>query len=533
MKTFFRINLAIFCLFSFSVLYPEQTIQEKTEKFREETAQKKSNTPVKKIDYLSLKEAILIALSNNVNLKNLEYELVKSDTGLLKSQSKYSWRVLGGLDSQKSVLPFNQLNLLSGTKTQNDKITIGLEKIFITGTYFKLEASSTRFDSNAFEDPSTTPSGFRALGIPPLYTGAITATLSQELLKNSFGFQDRNNERILENQAAITRDELVYKLSGSVVQTLVDYWGFSVADAALKAYEKLLSNAKNVRDLTRQKQNIGLAEKFEINQWNALVAQAENQMEKAKVDREEAKRKLIRAMGLSTDSDVTGAGELFDNPPDMNFEKDLEFAFKNRIDFKNLQRRKQIVELTIKNAENSALPSLTASGSYASKGQTLVSPQENYINQSSGIPSFKFEERAGQLKMVYPIADRGVRATIRDAHISMRQTLLSEDDLKKEIRDEIRTRISSVEANHKILKNSAQSFKDAESYYNGILSSFRKGRFTAVAVKNALDTVVQNQLQWTQAKINFNIDVLRYELSKNSLFEKFKIDVNSLVPDVN
>ncbi|MBE7412318.1 MAG: TolC family protein [Leptospiraceae bacterium] len=532
MKVFFRICCVLLYILSYGV-FSEDTIQEKTNTLKEKISKEEKKAPTKKIDFLSLKDAIVTALSNNVNLKNIEYELVKSDSNLLKSQSKYTWRVLGGLDSQKSVLPFNQSNLMTGTKTQNDKISVGIEKIFITGTYFKLEASTTRFDSNAFEDPSTTPAGFRVLGIPPLYTGAITATLSQELLKNSFGYQDRNLEKILENQAAITRDELIFKLSGSVVQTLVDYWGFSVADAAYKAYEKLWNNAKNIRNLTRQKQNIGLSEKFEVNQWSALVSQAENQMEKAKVDREEAKRKLIRAMGLSTDSDVTGAGELFDNPPEMNYEKDLEFAFKNRIDFKNMQRKKQIVDLTIKNAENSALPSLTAMGSYSSKGQTLISPQENFTNQNSGIPTFKFEERVGQLKLVYPVADRGVKATIRDAHISLRQTLLSEEDLKKEIRDEIKTRISSVEANHRILQNSIQSYRDAESYYNGILSSFRKGRFTAVAVKNALDTVIQNQLQLTQAKINFNIDVLRYELAKNSLFDKYKIDVNSLVPDVN
>ena len=74
--------------------------------------------------------------------------------------------------------------------------------------------------------------------------------------------------------------------------------------------------------------------------------------------------------------------------------------------------------------------------------------------------------------------------------------------------------------------------KEAESYYNGLLASFRKGRFTAVAVKNALDTLVQYQLQEMQAKINFNINLMRYELAKNSLFKKFDVDLDKLLPVV-
>jgi hypothetical protein len=57
------------------------------------------------------------------------------------------------------------------------------------------------------------------------------------------------------------------------------------------------------------------------------------------------------------------------------------------------------------------------------------------------------------------------------------------------------------------------------------------GRFNALAVKNALDTYVQNQLQEIQARINYNINLMRYDLSKNALLDKFEINVDKLVPE--
>jgi hypothetical protein len=106
---------------------------------------KKVEKPTTKLK-LSIKEAIQRAIEFSPEVKNTSFELVKTDSGFLKSESKYSWKIIGGVDSQKSALPDNQLNFFTGTKTSTDKISGGIEKVFNTGTYFKTEISSTRFD---------------------------------------------------------------------------------------------------------------------------------------------------------------------------------------------------------------------------------------------------------------------------------------------------------------------------------------------------------------------------------------------------
>jgi outer membrane protein TolC len=490
--------------------------------------------PKEKIS-LTLKEAVQKAIENSPDVKNNTYELAKADSGFLKSQSKYSWRLVSGVDSQKSVLPFNRNNIFSGTKSTTDKIYAGVEKIFQTGTYFKVEASTVRFDSNAFEDPfknAVSGVGF-PLAIPPLYTGAITVVLSQDILRNSFGVQDRNIQAILEQQSEIAKLDLSYKISNLIVETMVSYWSYQVSDSSLKTYNQLMNNTKNIRNLTIQKTGLGLSENFEINQWNALLSQTESQLEKTKLEREEAKRKLIRILNLPQDSEL---GEITDLktelPTGMDYEKDLEYAFQNRSDWKIVNIRKDIANRSEQNANDNALPSVKVNLVGSSKGQTLVSPQSNFTDTEYGVLSRKYFEATANIKVTYPIGDQGVKADIRDAKISQMQVKIQEDDLRREIMDDVRIKHDTVIISHKILQNAIKTKKQSEAYYAGLYNSFARGRFNAVAVKNALDTLVQNQLQEIQAKINFNIDLLRYEIAKNSLLQTYDVDVEKILPKI-
>lgn len=474
-------------------------------------------------------QAVQYAIENNPQIRSARYDLQKTDSNYLKSQSKYTWRALAGLQASKQKQPFNQQNIFTGTKIHNDTISAGIDRMFETGTYFKIEGSTTRFDSNAFEEAATTPASFRSLGIGPLYTGKLGIVLSQELLKNSFGIQERNNQEMLKLQSKMAKNQVSYQISGLVVETLINYWQYLIQDESVKTYERLLKNTRDIRNLTYRKMNLGLAERFEINQWNALLSQAQSQVEKTKLSKEEARRKLLRTLNLPETTIIDNPKGLQEElPEDLNYQKDLEYAFANRSDWKNLKIQAEMAQLSEENAKNQAMPSLKATVSYGYQGQNLESPQKNFTDSKAGIPSFKYSEGSASLNLVYPINDPGVKVGIRDAYIQKKQVALSQQDKRREIEDEIQIRLDSVKTSHKILKNAIQTRKSTERYYYGLLSSFRRGRFTAVAVKNALDSLVQNELSEMRSKINFNIDLLRYDLAKNSILPRFGINEEKL-----
>lgn len=488
-----------------------------------------------KVSKLSIREIVQRSLEFNPSVRNTKYELVKYDSNYLKSQSKYSWRVVGGADINQGKLPFNQAQFFSGTKTQTNKYSLGLEKVFSTGTYFKIDASTQRFDSNAFENQFTA-GGFRAFGIPPLYTGAITATISHDLIKNGLGavfgngLTEMNTQELIKKQTEINKQELSSRLSTSIIQSLVDYWAFAVSDSSVKTFEKLLQNTKNIRDLTKQKTAIGLSDGFEINQWNAIYQNTESQLEKAKLERDELKRKILRTLNLTSDSEIGETSDLTEElPKELNYEKDLAYALSNRADWKNMKTRKEMADLAMKNAKNNALPSLVVAGSYAYTGQNLVGPADNFTDSFNGVMTGKYRTLNANAKLNYPINDPGVKVEFRDAKILEKQASFLEEDLKKEIEDDVKFRIESVIISHKILQNAIKTKKDSENYYTGLYNSFRSGRFNALAVKNALDLLVQNDLSEIQARINYNINLLRYEVAKNSLLSKYDINVDAIV----
>ncbi|EMO62800.1 outer membrane efflux protein [Leptospira borgpetersenii serovar Pomona str. 200901868] len=484
----------------------------------------------KNVLHLTLKDAVNHVLEKNITIQNAKMEYVKADGGELKNESQFTWNLIGGITIFKTTLPNNRNNIFLGTKQSQDKLSVGIEKNFKTGTYMKLEASTTRFDSSAFEDPRTTPSSLAILAIPPQYTSALTITLSQEILKYSFGKTQKEREAILRQNTVIKREELIYILSQLVVQTLIQYWSLNIYDSNVKTLQDLESNTRNIRDLTTRKRNLGLSEGFEVNLWNSILSQTAGNLEKAKVSRKEAERNLIRILNADPSSKIEGVTDLQENiPTDFNVEKDYIYALEHRTDLKNLRKQREIAELNLKIKEAEDMPSLKLSGAYSTRGQNIVSPQQNVMDTNRGIASFKYPEAYAGFQFSYPLWDKGIKADIRNAKLDVENLEKKEVELKLSIKEELENRYATILAGKDILEGAKKRREEANKFYRGLSERFRQGRFTAVAVKTALDNVIQSELQVAQAKIQLNIDILRYELAKNHIFEKFGVNVNDII----
>ena len=486
-----------------------------------------------KVLRLSLKDAVKKVIETNATVQNAKFEILKADTPIYKNESKFTWKIIAEVAKSEVKLPYNQNNFLSGTKLQTDKLSAGIEKQFSTGTYFLAEVSTIRFDSNALENPLTTPAAFAFLGVKPLHTGAVSVKLSQELLKYSFGRTEKTKEQILRTQSAIQQDTLIFQLTQLVTQTLVEYWSLSVADSAVLTYERLLENAKSISKLTARKQAIGTAERFEQSQWNSVVANVESQVERTKLDRDDAKRRLQRILGVDSQTEINGVTDLVEVIPEINLEADIKYALENRIDLKNLKRQKELAKLGLSVAEDEDMPSVKISGTASSRAQSLLSPQDNYyLGNYNGIRSWKYPEYRADVTLSYPLWDQGVKTTIRDSQINIKEITDQEAALTREIEDELRTRYEAIKSSYSVLLTAKRTEEETKKFYDGLVTKFIQGRYSALAVKNALDAFTQAQLVGFQAKVNFNINLLRYDLAKNYLFEKYDIDVYKVLDEL-
>jgi outer membrane protein TolC len=186
--------------------------------------------------------------------------------------------------------------------------------------------------------------------------------------------------------------------------------------------------------------------------------------------------------------------------------------------------------LGLENATENQKPSLKASMRYGSIDQNYISAMDNW-SSPKGVYAFMYPQLYAELKMDYPLWNAEIQAEIKAASVDKQSYQIREQQLKDSIRDEIKDRNQLVNTSYSILQESIKTQKETREFYNGLLSRFRQGRYNALTVKTALDALVQSELGVTQAKINYNINLLRYELAKNSVFENYGVDIYRIISE--
>ncbi len=474
---------------------------------------------------LSMEQIVKMVLENNNLVRIQQLEILKSDTDLMKDESKYAPKIGGSYEGYEKRDKPQSSTLFSGDKVFQDKYTAYANKLFSTGTYFEVQGTDTRFDSNAGESASVQGTLLSKLAQPSLHTGALTFTLRQELLKNSFGYSQRKLNDIYRNKAVIQREELTQQLSQLVVKTMIDYWSMAIAEDNVRTIELLLTNTRNIRDITIGKANLGLAEAFEINQWNALTAQAESQLAGALLERNSKRRELLRTLNLDPTLELSGAADLENKlPVDLNEGADIAYAKANRPDIKNIRLQMENANLSFDIAENAGLPSMSIGGQYTSRDQG-----RRTLSAFNEVPHGTYPESSIQFKMEMPLWDEGVKVDQRNAKLAQKQLAIQARQLDRQVEDEIRDGLERIRTSYDAVRKAESGVEQMTYFYSGLLVRYRQGRFTAVAVKNALDSLVQARFALTQAKINFNISLVRYELARNTVWKKYNVNIDEVL----
>ena len=330
-----------------------------------------------------LKQILNLSLENNPNLQKLKHDLSIADVDYLKSQSKYETNFKIASDFKKSNIKKADNNSSLVDKETQDTASTGLEKTYKTGTTLGVSATTDRTDSN--KDENVNYKDVNAS--PPVFTGDLKLELKQDLLQNAFGFQDINNDFISENKTKIKKLQIRQDIAEILSQTLISYWDYLLKDANVQTYEELYKNVDEVKQLVIRKNKIGLSQKYEINQWNALLLQASNRIEEAKIEKQRLRRDLARQLNID-EKELSINIESYSKRIKMpSFEDDLKIAYQNRRDYQSLKVKQKNTLALIENSKRKLFPTLNANLSVGSKYQNYNSHSTNF--SSSNIGSLK------------------------------------------------------------------------------------------------------------------------------------------------
>jgi len=480
----------------------------------------------KKNPKLSLEEVVQIVINNSNTVQLQQLEIIKSDTDLKKEESKYAPSIDFKFQSYEKIDKQLPQSIFQGTKINQDTYSVGIQKLFESGTFFRIEGSDTRFDSNAGEGIiALTNPILQQLKQPPLHTGAIKILFQQDLLKNAFGYSQKRLNEIARKKSLIQKEQLEFQLAGLIVKTMVDYWTLAIAEQEVKTANGLLNNVNTIRNITYQKLRYGLAEAFEVNQWDALYSQAEIAVNVAILERDTKRRELLRTLNLDPEIELTGSTDLITEfPNDIDVKKDVEIALQTRQDYKSILHSYDIARMSKELAENNLLPTMRIGGQYASRdfGRYSGSAWDQ-------VQTGKYPEKAIEFKIEYPLWDEGAKVDARNARIALAQLEIQKKELERQIKDDIELGYKQIQTAYDSLKKAQNAYNKTNQFYLGLLDGYRKGRFNATAIKNALDALLQAEKGYNQALINYNITLVRYDLLRNKIFDKFNIKIDEVL----
>lgn len=482
---------------------------------------------------ISIEEAIKLVLQNNKDLLDARYDAKMADSNYQKFLSKYSVYLAadGGMQYQDNPA---STEMRQGKNIKTYEGSFGAQKSFMTGTTVAAGLKESYTQTDYLMNPLKLPVYNKStdaqenyyvpyqLGAKDIYAPALFVSVQQELLKNSFGYSDRQQEKMLKNATTLIQMGQEAKISGLVAGALMDIWDVTLKKTARDNATISMRETKKVRDIVAANARLGISETFELNLYNAMYAGAEASFSQAEKDYQDAIRKLYRTLDVQIDdtADVADVMALTTELKTVNIEAALKSAFAKRADYANAVLSEENARLQLGIARNGQLPSLTAGASV-----TSYSVNQKFGDANSDMAGLDSPIYGVTVKMTYPLFDSGTEVAVRDAEYQSQQTKLRLEKARREIKDDVVSKADQIRVVYTMYQKMKVAREESERYFASIQNYLRMGKVKSADVKNALDTLTASRQRELQALIAYNMTLVQMDIATNELLEKYNVDV--------
>ncbi|HQP48264.1 MAG TPA: TolC family protein [Spirochaetota bacterium] len=469
---------------------------------------------------LTIDRVVKYLLEQNLDVKKavLDYKIANSE--LLRYDSRYDTGLYGKTNySSARKAPDDPSARFQGSETISNTYEVGASRSFSTGTRIKIAVNSLYQNVKGAEINLGSQGSINLGGEG--YQSDVAVSLSQELLKNPFGINDRLNEEMIGNSAEIQKRLVTHYLASLLVEALVGYWNVSVAEQSLETARIGYTSTVSIRDLVERKRYLGLSETEEVLDWNSKVFQSKNTLDIAEKNLYEARLAVVRILNLKSGT-AFDIGTIFQTtPPEVSFEQAMKDAFAKRVDIRNQRTVLDNSRLEYRIASNNAYPSMQLNLSAGNKDYS----QESYSGTFDDIN----RQWSVGLEMTYPLGNTEAEVKIRDAVINNRRNEIGLKNLERTVRDEIDMAIRNCGVLFSVYQQTKKSQDFSKKYYYQVLRRFRLGKYDSVQLKLALDSYIGMRQSELKSLVDYNVALLRRDLSRYVIFENYNIDINTIM----
>jgi outer membrane protein TolC len=472
---------------------------------------------------LSLREAVLLALKNNLDIAIANYNPKITAEGIIIAKAVFDPVASLTADANRTKVPTASV-LSSGTQglgtltTENRDLNASLVQQLPFGASYTLSLTNNRFDtSSAFAQPPN--------GINPSYKTFLTLSLTQNLLKN-FG-PDVNTApiKIARNDQAISVTQLRLKANQVITTVYNFYWKLVFAIENLEVQRRSLRLARELEDLNKARVRAGVAAPVEVTQAEAqAAAQVKNVIdaEKAIKDAEDQLKLIINI----PDGERIWARSILpaDTPPfevvQVEADASIQEALEKRPEYAQLKLTLQNNDINLRVARNQLLPSLQLQGSVGLNGLN-----DSITSTYSKLTSGDFTQWSAALVLEYPLGNRAARSAFVQARLGYDQSTTTLLSLKRQIVSEVREAVRRIEADVRRVEATRAARALAEEQLRVERKRLEAGVTTTFNVLSFQRDLAAAQASEIEAITTYNQDLANLELVKGTVLEKNRLEL--------
>ena len=318
-------------------------------------------------------------------------------------------------------------------------------------------------------------------------TSAFQFTASQNIFNRDVLLVSKTKDDIrqqVKQQTENTKIDLVVNVSKAFYDVLATEQQVRVADENILRLEKSLKDA-------RAQYNAGVVDKTDYKRATIAL----NNAKASKKGNEEAliaKTEYLKAVMNYPDSgalDIIYDSASLENEIAMDTMQVVEYD--KRIEYRQLQTQRNLLEANVKYNQWDYIPSLTANGAY----------NLNYLNNEFGkLYNQHFPNSYAGLSLVFPIFQGGKRkANIRQAESELKRTELDIISLKNLVNSEYTTAMANYKSSLSNYKAVKENVLLAQEVYDIINLQYRSGVKTYLEVVNAETDLRTSQINYFNA----------------------------------
>jgi outer membrane protein TolC len=465
---------------------------------------------------MTLHECLEMALEKNLDISVRAFNPEIQEYAVRQAKESFMPR----LNLDYGNYRYNRLSnwFVQGTQYTTDTIdyTVGIEQRIITGGTVSLSLLN-----------STTDTTQSLVTINPSYSGQLTFSLDQPLLKNFGPKINRREIKKARNQVDISTYGLKSNIHQKIYEVEDAYWRLVSAIESLNVNESRLEYSREQLKKAKEGARIGSKTATDVLDAETNVANWEDNIIRSRAQVQSAEDNLRKILNLPVDESGTLPRIVPTDRPtvekkEISFEEALETALAERPEMASKQKEINNSSIDVSYSRNQLLPELNLRFNVYYPGQsgdrliyrdgnpltgevvdTISGSRSDYLRDIFGL---KYDNWYVTLNLTIPLESVFSRASLAQAKVQKEQKLLEKEKLYKDIYNEIMEVYKELKNNEKRLETSARYRELMEKKLEAAEEKYRLGALSS-------DWLYTYQRDMANARVSEIGAIIDYKLS--------------------